>query len=109
MTNDIPVDDCAFREDFEQLGQAIVRVNGIKSDFELGSFEPTIHDVTLRFAQPVIWAKVLMENIGGPRTDCEDMDEDEKLFWTKVTFEMGPDWIAKFRRIGAFMAAIDKA
>lgn len=109
MTNDIPVDDCAFRADFEQLGQAIVRVNGIKSEMELGSFEPTIHNVTLRLDHPVIWAKVLMENLGGEGGATDELWESEKLFWTKVTFEMGPDWIAKFRRIGAFMAAVDKA
>lgn len=109
MKNETLVDNCNFREDFEQLGQAIDRVNGIKSEMELGSFEPTIHNVTLHIDHPVIWAKVLMENLGGEGDASDELWESEKLFWTKVTFELGPDWIAKFRRIGAFMAAVDKA
>lgn len=108
MTNETPIDDCPVAAELAALGAAIDSLNKVPADWELGMFEPTIHQVTLRFDRPVIWAKILMENLNGDDS-CEGMDEHEKLFWAKVAFEMGPDWISKFRRVGAFMAAVDRA
>ena len=105
QVHDNPIDDCEFREHLTGLGAYIDHANRIPREMELGSLEPTIHQVTLRFDHPVIFAKVIMENLGEP----DEMDEDEKLYWAKIALEIGPDWIAKFRRIGAFMAAFDKA
>lgn len=68
-----------------------------------------ISQTHLRFNHPAVVAQVMMQNMADPMHDCDTFTTEERLFWTEVAFEMGPDWIAKFRRIGAFMAAVDKA
>lgn len=94
------------------LGKAIDEVNDLPFSAELSAYEPTILEITrivLRFRSPMLLAKILVENMAGLPADPDTFGEAEKLFWAKVSFEFGPDWIAKFRRIGAFMSAIDKA
>lgn len=69
-----------------------------------------ISECHLRFNQPAIVAQVMMQNMSDPMLSSPDrFTEGERVFWARVAVEMGPDWIAKFRRIGAFMAAVDKA
>lgn len=91
------------------LGKAIDEVNDLPFGAELSAYEPTILEITLRFRSPMLLAKILVENMAGLPAGPDTFSEAEKLFWAEVSFEFGPDWIAKFRRIGAFMSAIDKA
>jgi hypothetical protein len=94
---------------FAELSGAIDVANQLDPALELGGLEPAIHHATLRFEHPVLWAKVLMETLAQPPFDCDQFGDNEKTFWAKVAMEIGPDWIAKFRRVGAFMSAVEKA
>ncbi len=88
-----------------EFGEAIDNINAMPKDWEIGMFEPVIDQLSFRVDLPVIWAKVLMSNLG----NAEEFSAEEKAFWLKVGEELGPDWIAKFRRIGAFMALVERA
>lgn len=102
MSNERPEGEPAV----EALNHAIIRLNNELPDNdatteafqsgEMGMGDCSIH-------HPVYFAHLLMANLDGPDT------VQEKIFWTRVADILGPDFIAQFRRIGAFMAAVDKA
>lgn len=66
-------------------------------------------ELHLRVASPTVLAHILIQNLHGPMSGHSDFDLDEKEFWLRVAGELGPAWVAKFRRIGAFMALVEKA
>lgn len=64
----------------------------------------------LRFSNPSLLAFVLMANLESTMSvEPIDLTTEDKAFWLIVANELGPDWIAKFRRIGHFMNVVDKA
>ena len=63
----------------------------------------------LRFGSARVLAHFLRQNLDAPMYGPEEFDAGEKLFWAEVAIELGSDWINKFRRVGALMAAVDKA
>lgn len=59
-----------------------------------------------RLRNPDALAQWLMAELSGPMSDCERFTAEEKAHWIKAAGYMGPDWIAKLKRVAAFM---DKA
>ncbi|NOU47375.1 MAG: hypothetical protein HOO86_09965 [Bacteroidales bacterium] len=60
----------------------------------------------LTINNPTLWAQMLMQMLTGPMdTKVETFDPEAKLYWAAVAEALGPDYIAKYRRIGAFMKA----
>lgn len=60
--------------------------------------------VELKDLQANAFAQVLMEHlpIGDMRWSASN-----KAFWIEVAEHMGPDWIAEFRKVGAFMHKVE--
>lgn len=56
---------------------------------------------------PVFMAQLLMENLAHVM-DAQKMNSQQKFYWLMVGEHMGPDWIAMFRKVGAFMAKADE-
>lgn len=46
-----------------------------------------------------VFAQLFMSCTG----ECGRLGFDDKVFWLRVAYWMGPDWIQEFRRVGAFM------
>lgn len=93
-------------EAIENLSTAVVLVNA-ESDEYLDVDE--MDELPLRFSSAKVFAHVLRQNLCDSMSDHSDFDFDEKEFWLRVAVELGPQWVAKFRRIGAFMALVEKA
>lgn len=93
-------------EVIENLSSAVVLVNA-ESDEYLDV--DMMGELPLRFSSPAVLAHILIQNLCGPMSGYSDFDFDEKEFWLKVAGELGPAWVAKFRRVGAFMAVVEKA
>lgn len=102
MQNEISADHQAIFN----LGDMVTLANKHVTD---STDREIMSETHLRLNSPALLAQFLMQNMSSPMADCDAFGEDEKVFWTLIAFEMGPDWIAKFRRIGAFMAAVNKA
>lgn len=64
-------------------------------------------DVTMALAPlpPAFLGRLVMWHL--PRPDVL-LDLDTKLFWCEVANTLGPDWIAEWNRIGAFMNTVDE-
>lgn len=62
----------------------------------------------LRLSSPRMVAHLLMENIRNSlASDLNTLPAEDKIFWTEVAAVMGPDWIERFRMLGAFMQYVD--
>ena len=89
-----------------ELESAIDKVNGVA--FAVVDHE-YLGELHIRLNDPAVWAQVLMENMRDPMGTGNDFTIEEKAFWMQVASVIGTEWINKFRRIGAFMATVDKA
>lgn len=91
-----------------KLGDGVDAVNS--TFFEVVDLD-FLSEQSLRFSNARVMARVLMENLAHPMTadPANSFGGEEKAFWLEVANELGADWIAKFRRIGAFMSAVEKA
>lgn len=80
-------------------------ITAVDAAFPHGTNPEIIAEMGLRFANPDVMAQVLMQNMSDP----DEFTYMERIFWSNIAFSMGSDWIGKFRRISAFMSAVDKA
>lgn len=93
-------------EAVESLSIAIESVNAESDEYLDVDAMGELH---LRFSSATVFAHVLRQNLHDPASDALDFLVDEKEFWLRVAAELGPNWVSKFRRIGAFMAMVEKA
>jgi hypothetical protein len=60
------------------------------------------------FSNPNVFAQFLMEHLLDPlETDPATFDAESKIWWAKVSMHMGPDYIAKLRKVVAWMEKFD--
>jgi hypothetical protein len=74
-------------------------LDGVEDPTELAE---ALNDIG--FTSPYVFGQLLMENLG----NCDRFDAEEKAFWLTVGQHMGPDWIAKFCKVGAWMRRADE-
>ena len=85
---------------------AVERLNDLSTGVELSTFEPVLPSMgDWQLTNKVMAAQMLMAMLGNP----DEFNEGEREFWLSVSFELGPDWIAKMRRVAGFMKMCENA
>lgn len=71
---------------------------------DIGGEESQAIDASLIVKSPEVFGQMLMNQLVGPmEIDPEVFTIAEKQWWLAVAAHIGPDWLAKLRRVAAFM------
>ena len=93
-----------LRDAFVQLETALHRLNDIvPDDAKMSELDWIFDGTAFAVKSPFLMSQFIMQSMTHGTGDCETFFTDEKVFWMNVADEMGPDWIAKFKRVAAFM------
>ena len=102
--------DTSYPENFTQAAEAVY-LAFLLLDWATDPAGPggeNLPDVLVfRLKDPDALAQWLIAELTGLMSSCERFTAEEKAHWIKVADYMGPDWIAKFKRIGAFMDKVE--
>ena len=83
------------------LEASVEYINDLTTNAELVGLEKwvIINQKNWRFTNKVMAVQMLCQYLG----EVDGFDEAERTQWLAIALEMGPKWVAKFRRIGSFM------
>ena len=85
---------------------AVAWLNKLTHEAEFSALERVIAtQENWVLTNPVMAMQLLCQYLGDPGA----FEESEKTKWLAIAQEIGSDYIAKFRRIGHFMKAVDDA
>lgn len=86
-----------FSEKLARAQEALKVLQSFKGDGDLGEL---LQEAEIPYD---VFAQMLMEHL-----PVEGMGFANKEFWFLVSQYLGPDWIASFKKVAAFMAKVDE-